>query len=73
MDFAGQLDTNGPEIEIANTVGLYNTLSRVKSVRLVLVVDFNSIGTVKGQVRSSIFMGGTNTIFINSTVFHQLS
>lgn len=50
MDFAGQLDTNGHEIEIANTVGLFNTLSRVRSVRLVLVIDFKSIETLKGQV-----------------------
>ena len=50
MDFAGQLDTNGHEIEIANTVGLYNTLSRVRSVRLVLVIDFKSMETLKGQV-----------------------
>ena len=51
VDFAGQLDTNGHEIEIANTVGLYNTLSRVRSVRLVLVIDFNTINALKGQVR----------------------
>jgi len=50
VDFAGQLDTNGHEIEIANTVGLFNTLSRVRTVRLVLVIDFKAIETLKGQI-----------------------
>ena len=50
VDFAGQLDTNGPEIEIANTVGLYNTLARVRTVRLVLVINCKDLETTKAQV-----------------------
>jgi hypothetical protein len=44
------MDTDGHDIDIANMVGLYNSVSRARSVRLVLVFDANTIETARGKV-----------------------
>jgi hypothetical protein len=54
VDFAGQCDTEGAEIEIANTVGLFNTVSRARTVRIVLVIDYRSVGMNRGQVSAHV-------------------
>ncbi len=54
-DFPGQDDTGGVNVEIANAVGMYNTLMQAESVRLVLVVDGSTVASSRGQVHFIYF------------------
>ena len=49
-DSPGLGDTGGIEVDIANAVGISNTLLNSSSVRIVFVMNGNDVGTDRGQV-----------------------
>lgn len=48
-DCPGFSDNRGPEINIANAVNIKQALSRAKSLRLVVLVDYESLKALRGH------------------------